>query len=199
MFFQHGWNSLIVSLNKQFHCIGGRSYLSHPVPTIASIHGWSERACTAPGACVGKICPHLSPPNRFPLLCKKPEVCNKRLTKSHNSYSSVGEAREITDVTNFYDSRKWEKFPDYSRKWDDKWVRRGCGHICLCTEGQRGNSSSTISSWGHPWDEKLTCDFQKHLHSYPLVDCTGFVLKCSFPTLLRACCVIPHVFISYNW
>jgi len=71
------------------------------VPTAASIHVWPERACTAPGACVGKTCPHLLPPNGFPSLCKKPKACNERLTKSRNSYSSVGEAKEITDVTNF--------------------------------------------------------------------------------------------------
>lgn len=37
--------SWIMSLNEQFQCTGGRSYLSHPVPTVASIPVWSERAC----------------------------------------------------------------------------------------------------------------------------------------------------------
>lgn len=38
---------------------------------------------------------------------------------------------------------------------------------------------------------EVTCDFPRHLHTYPLVDCTGFALKCSFPILLRAALSYP--------
>lgn len=103
-------------------------------PANAYVHVWSEGICTAPSACVSKTGPHTSPPNGFPSLSKKAKVCNENLTKSHDYYSSVAEPREIMDVTSFYDSRKWQKFPDNSRKWDGKWMRCGCSHTCSCTE-----------------------------------------------------------------